>query len=237
MIDRAMADAVRSVEARERGGEGAAGASDSRPGEDEDADASGPPEPAPEAGKKSAADAVAESLLKAKRELEEVLKQTQEEAKSLRDKWLRAAADLENYRKRAAREREEVEKFGNERMLRAILPVLDDLDRSIQSAQTGLSSDDARTTALIDGIKLVMKKFLDQLEKHGVTTFQSEGAPFDPNTQEAVQQVNSDKPVGTVVNQLQRGYMLSGRLLRPALVTVSLGPAQATAPEAKKEQG
>lgn len=195
-LNKAMADAVRAVESREGGDN-----TDDKP--------------------KSAGEAITESLLKAKAELEEVLKQTQAEAQSLRDKWLRSAADLENYKKRAVKEREDVVKFGNERILRDLLPTVDDLDRVVASAEASGSSP--QTTAIVDGIKMVSKKFLDQLEKHGVATFEAVGQPFDPNMHEAVQQVASDKPVGTVVSQMQRGFTLSGRLLRPALVTVSLG--------------
>ncbi|MCK6549432.1 nucleotide exchange factor GrpE [Myxococcota bacterium] len=203
-LDQAMAEAVRAVEARERGEDPVAAAAK--------------PEPEPA---RSASEAVTESLIKAKRELEQVLEQTQTEAKSLRDKWLRAAADLDNYKKRAAKEREEVQKFGNERLLKDFLPIIDDLDRVVSSAKPG----DAQNQAFVDGVRLVLKKFIDQLEKHGVTTFATEGQPFDPNQQEAVQQVSSELPPGTVVTQLQRGYLLGGRLLRPALVTVSVGPA------------
>lgn len=170
---------------------------------------------------RSAGEAVTESLLKAKNELQEVLKQTQTEAQSMRDKWLRAAADLENYRKRAQKEREDVVKFGNERLLKDFLPVVDDLERVVSSSSK--ASLDPQSQAVIDGVRLVSKKFLDQLEKHGVTSFDSQGKAFDPNLHEAVQQVASSQPMGTVVDQLQRGFMLGGRLLRPALVTVSIG--------------
>src|SRR5262249_21153114 len=143
--------------------------------------------------KKSASDAVTESLLKAKKELEEALQQTKDEAKRFHDNWLRAAADLENYKKRAIKDREESEKFGNEKLLRDFLPVIDDLDRVIQSSG---QVDDPKSKAVIDGVRLVQKKLLDQLERHHVTTFTSEGTPFDPNLHEAVQQIASDKPIG-----------------------------------------
>ncbi len=195
-LKKAMADAIRSVE------EGA-DETEERP-------------------QKQASEAVTESLLKAKDELQEVLKQTQTEAQSMRDKWLRAAADLENYRKRAQKEREDVVKFGNERLLKDFLPIIDDLDRVVASTST-TATVDPQAQALVEGVRLVLKKFLGQLEKHGVTSFEAEGKTFDPNLHEAVQQVPSDKPMGAVVNQLQRGFLIAERLLRPALVTVSLG--------------
>src|SRR5262245_22788590 len=143
-----MADAVRSMEQREAANPNQRKADEgSEEGEDRPRDA---------------AEAVTESLLKAKNELQEVLKQTQTEAQSMRDKWLRAAADLDNYRKRAAKERDEVVKFGNERLLKDFLPIVDDLDRVVGSA--GAGGDQA--AAVVQGVKLVLKKFLDQLEKH-----------------------------------------------------------------------
>jgi molecular chaperone GrpE len=190
-IDDAMAEAVASVEARE--------SAESR---------------------KGAGEAVTEALIEAKKELESALQQTQKEAESFRDKWLRAAADLENYRKRAQREREETEKFANEKLLKDLLPVLDDLDRALGTLAP--KSDEAKLVA--EGVAMVHKKFVSQLEKHGITTFESVGKAFDPSLHEAVQQVHSDTPAGSVANELQRGFLISGRLLRPALVTVSLGP-------------
>jgi molecular chaperone GrpE len=192
-IEEAMAEAVASVEARERSDD----------------------------TKKDPGEAVTEALIEAKRELESALQQTQKEAESFRDKWLRAAADLENYRKRAAREREDVEKFANEKLLKDLLPVLDDLDRALGMAGPNVP-DEAKK--VVDGLRLVQKKFVAQLEKHGVTTFESVGKSFDPSLHEAVQQVHADSPAGSVAVELQRGFLISGRLLRPALVTVSLGP-------------
>lgn len=193
-----MAEAVASIEAREGG-------------------------PAAKDDKPSAADAVTEALIGAKKELEEVLEQTQKEASSFREKWLRAAADLENYRKRAARERDEITKFGNEKLLKDFLPLVDDLERTIDGVAKSLKEGD--DPLLLDGVKLVHKKFLSQLEKNGVTTFDSVGETFDPAKHEAVQQVPSDRPQGQVDTQLQRGFMMNDRLLRPAMVVVSLGPA------------
>ena len=192
-IEEAMAEAAASVEARERGSE----------------------------SKKGAGEAVTEALIEAKKELESALQQTQKEAESFRDKWLRAAADLENYRKRAQREREEVEKFANEKLLKDLLPVLDDIDRALGMTGENVS---AEAQKVVDGLRLVQKKFVAQLEKHGVTTFESVGKAFDPSLHEAVQQIHAEMPAGSVAVELQRGFLISGRLLRPALVTVSLGP-------------
>ena len=188
-LEEAMAEAVASVESRERSS--------------------------------SASEAITEALIDAKRELGEALQQTQKEAESFRDKWLRSAADLENYRKRAQREREDVERFGNEKLIKDLLPVLDDLDRALDMVSANPPDD---VQKVIEGMRMLQKKFLGQLEKHGVTTFESVGKAFDPALHEAVQQVYTDLPPGSVANEIARGFMIHGRLLRPALVTVSLGP-------------
>lgn len=168
----------------------------------------------------------AQSLNSAQRELEAALEKARQDTSDLKDKWLRAAADLENYRKRSARERDDAVKFGNEKLLRELLPVLDDIDRTVEVAQqqAGAGGNQAVST-LIEGLKLVQKKFLTQLEKNGVESFSAVGQAFDPALHEAVQQVHSqDVPAGAVAQEIRRGFNLSGRLLRPALVAVSLGP-------------
>ena len=171
--------------------------------------------------------AVAEAMIQAKHELEDVLEQTRKEAESFREKWLRAAADLENYRKRAAREREDVQRFGNEKLLRDFLPIVDDLERGIEAALTVEEAKQAKDQ-MVDGVRLVLKKFLSQLERHGVSSFDAEGEVFDPSLHEAVQQIPAEVESGRVVSQLQRGFKLNDRLLRPAVVVVSLGPTTNT---------
>ncbi len=170
----------------------------------------------------TAAEAVTEALLDARRELEQVLEQTQKEAEQLRERWMRAAADLENYRRRAAKEREDMQRFGSEKLLRDFLPVLDDLERA--SAAVEGAEPSTGLEVLLGGVRLVHKKFLATLEKHGVSTFESEGEPFNPERHDAVQQAPSPYPTGSVAKQVQRGFLLHDRLLRPAFVVVSLGP-------------
>ena len=173
--------------------------------------------------KTSANDAITEALIAAKKELEDVLGQTKKEAEHMRERWLRAAADFENYKKRAAREREETVKYGNERLLKDFLPVMDDLELALDAAAR---VDDKQKAAdqLMEGVRLVTKKFIGQLEKHGVSTYEATGEPFDPNLHEAVQQEHGAMEAGRVVRQLQRGFKLNERLLRPSMVVVSLGP-------------
>lgn len=230
-----MAEAIEAVEAEERADQAVEDMLEVGDDEEEEeeivAGGDKPPAP-PEPG--APANDVTSALLNAKHELEEVLAQTQKEAKNLHEKWIRAAADLENYRKRATRERDDIVKFGNERLLNEFLPVLDDLERTVESVAG--AGDDASVESLLEGVRMVVKKFLGNLEKHGVTSFDSAGQPFDPAQHEAVQQLHSDDaPAGTVAEELRRGFLLNGRLLRPAMVAVSLG-AEGGAKKAAAEE-
>jgi molecular chaperone GrpE len=140
-----------------------------------------------------------------------------EKLKEEHEKLLRTAADLENYRKRAVKERDEVQRFGNEKLLKDLLPVVDNLDRALAAA----SADDALT----EGVKLVRASFESALAKHAVKAFSALGAPFDPARHEALLQVpTAESPPGTVVLEHARGFTLSERLLRPALVGVAVAP-------------
>ena len=137
------------------------------------------------------------------------------------DKYLRTAAELDNYRKRVAREKEELARFTTERVLAALLPGLDNLERAINAAQKHGADD----SPLLDGITQVYSQFRRSLVEFGLQEVVAQaGDPFDPNLHEAVSQVESDEyPEGHVIEQLQRGYKLADRLLRPARVVVSKG--------------
>ncbi len=151
---------------------------------------------------------------------QKLARETMERLKETHDRLLRTAADLDNYKKRAAREREEVARFGIEGLLRDLLPVLDNFDRALEHAKTSHSFDD-----LLKGLDLTRKAFEDTLGKRGVKGFTSLGQAFDPAKHEALQQVESaDVPPGTVVQELVRGYTLHDRLTRPAAVVVSRAP-------------
>ncbi|HJL41455.1 MAG TPA: nucleotide exchange factor GrpE [Myxococcales bacterium LLY-WYZ-16_1] len=183
--------------------------------------AEGSPEPQAEAAE-AGSDPQGEELQAAKSALEEEFDALKRERDELKDRWMRSAADFENYKRRAAKEREEVQKYANEKLLRDLLPVIDDLDRAVQVVSEQAGSEQVR-----EGVEMVRKKFLAQLEKHGVVSFESTGATFDPNVHEAVQQAHSpDVPAGQVLSELQRGFTIQGRLLRPAMVIVSLGPSE-----------
>ena len=125
------------------------------------------------------------------------------------------AAEFDNYKKRAAKEREDAQKFGIERLLKDFLPVADNLERALDHAE----EHDLRQ--VIEGVKLVQKLFETTLAKHGVVGFSALGQPFDPNVHEALMQQESDAPPGTVVSEMSRGYRLNDRLVRPAAVVVA----------------
>jgi molecular chaperone GrpE len=132
------------------------------------------------------------------------------------DRYLRAAADLENLRKRQKREIDEAKLESKGRVLKEMLPVVDNLERAIEHATA-----QAGTNPIVEGVQLVLRQFLTAFERLDVTPIEAGGQPFDPNLHEAISQQESDAPPGTVVQVLQRGYKSGDRLLRPALVVVA----------------
>lgn len=147
-------------------------------------------------------------------------RETLEKLREEHERFLRAAADLENYRKRAAKEREEIQRFGNERLLKDLLPVVDGLDRALAA----VPPDDP----LAEGVRLVRATLEQALGKHGVAAFSALGARFDPAAHEALLQVPTrDAPAGTVVLEHARGFTLNQRLVRPAMVGVAVEPPAA----------
>jgi molecular chaperone GrpE len=147
-------------------------------------------------------------------------RETQKKLEEAHDRWVRAVADLENYRKRSQRERDEVQKFGVEKLVKDLLPVLDNLDRALAAA----AADDP----LVAGVKLVRSSFEQALSRHGVKGFSAMGTPFDPAQHEALMQVPSaDTAPGTVVLEHARGFTLHERLIRPAMVGVAVAAPKA----------
>jgi molecular chaperone GrpE len=174
-----------------------------------------------DAGDSNEASVVSEDSRKLNALLEESMSraaQTQERLKETHERYLRLAADFENWKKRAAREREDAAKFANEKILKDLILVIDNLERA--------ATAEGDATALQNGVKLVLKQFSDTLGKHGITSFSAVGQPFDPSKHEALMQAESnDVPAGHVVSEMARGYLLNDRLARPAQVVVSRGPA------------
>lgn len=154
--------------------------------------------------------------------LEEQLSACQEELAKHKDLYLRTVADLENYRKRAQREKEEMGRFANERLLREILPIKDNLERAVEHARE--QESDAK--ALLEGIDMTLQMLGKTLEQFGVAPITALGEPFDPNRHEAMGQMEStEHPPNIIVKEMQRGYLLNDRLLRPAMVMVAREPA------------
>ncbi len=150
----------------------------------------------------------------------------QQEIDTLRDQLLRLAADFDNYRKRANREQQEVREYGTTNVLNEILPVLDNLDRA-------LAHSEGDKSPVVAGVRLVVKQFHDVLSRFGVQPFASVGVPFDPERHEAVAQLpTSEHKPGTIVEELQKGYLLRDRLLRPARVVVATAPEERSAESA-----
>ncbi|MBN1664056.1 MAG: nucleotide exchange factor GrpE [Deltaproteobacteria bacterium] len=150
-------------------------------------------------------------------ELAAKLEQKEKEAADNYDKYVRAVAELDNYRKRAAREKTDSIKYGNETLLRDILPHLDSLERALGHADTSENFE-----AFKKGLALVREQLLGCLERHGVEKIDACGKDFDPNIHEAMLQVESDAHEhNKVVDELEKGYLLHGRLLRPAKVSVN----------------
>lgn len=172
--------------------------------------------------KRTADQMMVETLLKSKGELQEVLTQTQKEAKDMFDRLMRVSADFENYKKRVSREKDDAIKFGNEKAFKEVIPVVDNLRRALQAAPT-----DEASRLFLDGVKLVSRQLEDALGRFGVVGFDSFGAPFDPARHEAVgSRPDAAIPAQHVAEEYQRGFMLHDRLLRPALVIVSAGAVE-----------
>lgn len=152
--------------------------------------------------------------------LSQALEEKTREADATHDRYLRALAELDNARKRAQRDREEYIRFANESLLRDLLPVLDNFDRAIQAARASAGAE-----AFVAGVELMQRELLRVLEKFGVTAFSAVGELFNPKRHEAVARVPTpDHPEMTVVEETLRGYLLNGRVLRPAMVTVAVRP-------------
>ena len=158
-------------------------------------------------------------------------RETQERLKDTHERLLRVAAEFDNFKKRATKERDDAQKFGIEKLLKDFLPIADNLERALDHAE----EHDLRQ--VIEGVKLVQKLLETTLARHGVTGFSALGQPFDPNLHEALMQQESDAPAGTVVSEMSRGYKLNERLVRPAAVVVARPRTAAQPPYAPPGDG
>jgi len=141
-----------------------------------------------------------------------------DELKTAQDRYLRLAAEFENYKKRAQKDRTDYTKYANERILKDLLTVLDNLQRALQHAQ-----QPDGTNGLVQGIELTCKNYVETLSRFGVKEIPSMGLPFDPVVHQAVAMVEAGEgqEPNTVVAEHEKGYYLYDRVLRPAMVTVA----------------
>lgn len=150
------------------------------------------------------------------RKLEEKEKESQENY----DRWLRSVAELENYKKRMAKEKMELSKYANEQLIKEILPIVDNLERAIEH-----SSNPNGSKALDDGIKMTAKQLITVLGKFGIKCIEALNEPFDPNYHEAIMQLESQKHEENIVlKELEKGYILHDRVIRPSRVAISKTP-------------
>ncbi|HTF92321.1 MAG TPA: nucleotide exchange factor GrpE [Verrucomicrobiae bacterium] len=141
------------------------------------------------------------------------------EAKDNYDRFVRQTAELDNFKKRASRDREDGIRFANEVLIKDLLPIVDNLERAVAHASGG-----GNGKPLVEGVEMVLKGFLDVLSKHGVRQIVALGQSFDPGKHEAMAQLDSESHApNSVIDEHQRGYFYRERLLRPALVTIAKG--------------
>jgi len=155
-------------------------------------------------------------------EMADTLEMLKKESAENYDRFLRANAELENYKKRSMREMTEFKKFANEQLVRDMLPVVDDLERAVSHA----NDDSDSCKQVIDGLHLTLGEIKKVLKRYNVMQINALCEPFDPNFHQAMLQEESDgHPENTVIKEFQKGYLMNDRLLRPAMVVVSKPPA------------
>ena len=182
----------------------------------------------PDAGDETAAEQSAAAGEPPAAETDEAVVALQRERDTLKEQFLRAVADFDNYRKRVDRERRELSEYAAADVLLELLPIIDNFERALQApapAPGATADKPAESDAFRRGIELIHKQMLDLLRKRGVTPIDAQGADFDPNVHQAVIHEPSDAHrEGEVMQELQRGYKLGERLLRPAMVKVAKRP-------------
>ncbi len=156
-----------------------------------------------------------------KGELIEKVKEVQGLAEKNFDLYIRSQAEIENIKKRAQKEKAEMAKYANESLIKQLLPVADNLEKAIAHSREGNPVDSLR-----EGVELTLKGLMDALNKTGLKEVKAMGEPFDPNFHEAVsEQEDSSVKTGTVIQELQKGYLLNERLIRPSMVVISKNKA------------
>ncbi|MEM6290271.1 MAG: nucleotide exchange factor GrpE [Myxococcota bacterium] len=172
-------------------------------------------------------------------QLRETVAKLESDVSATKDKWLRAVADLENYKKRSKRELEDQALRTANKLLPAFLPVMDNLERALEVAEptaANASDENAENVKnLLQGINMVRQEFLGALSRNGIEPIDSVGTPFDPASHDALQQFDSpDHAPGVIIREFEKGYKMKDRLLRPARVIVA-GPGSTGAPAAESD--
>jgi molecular chaperone GrpE len=152
-------------------------------------------------------------------EMEEALANLQEDLRRAEEAYLRAVADLRNYRRRVSQELQREREAGKASVIEDILPVLDNFERTLDAGKAGASLE-----TLLEGVQLIERQLRAALERHGLRPIEAEGQPFDPELHEAVVTETSDDAEGTILEVLEPGYLLGDRVVRPAKTKVSKGP-------------
>ena len=156
-------------------------------------------------------------------EIQAELETAKQEAKETYDRFLRVSAEFENYKKRSAREMDDFRKYANQSLIKEMLAVVDNLERALNSSNGNSSID----KCMADGVNLTLKEILKVFEKFNVKPIESIGQPFDPTFHQAMMQEETDDyPENTVITELQKGYMIHDRLLRPSMVVVAATKAK-----------
>lgn len=157
-------------------------------------------------------------------ELEAKLAETETRATDNLAGWQRAQADLDNYRRRTERDRDDLARFAAQNVIMKLLPIVDNLDLALKSADTAAEANPA-VVPVRDGVALIHKQFYEVLAKEGVQPIEATGQPFDPEFHEAVMRIDTDEhPDGTVVADLRRGWMMHGKVIRATMCQVSRQP-------------
>lgn len=175
-----------------------------------------------------------EKVSLSKEEYDRLLKKAKE-FEEIREKLLRSAADYDNAKKRLAKEREEFIKFSQEKLLRDLLPTLDNFERALKHSEEADPSASS-SPIVIAGVQQIWKQLLDLLAAHGLRRFSSEGEPFDPHFHEAVEEVEEEGPEGIVAKEIVGGYLLHDRVFRPAKVRIRASKGRRKKAEEKEEE-
>ncbi len=172
-------------------------------------------EESPESGEKVEKDIPLKEMTKA--QLIKKVEDVQAESEKNYDLYLRSQAEIENLKKRFQKDREELIKYSNESLVKQLLPVMDSLEKAVSHSNSSDALD-----AIGEGVALTLKELTDTLEKAGLKAVEAEGKPFDPNFHEAVSELEGeDSEPGVVLQELQKGYVLNERLIRPAMVIIN----------------